>query len=146
MPVGIKKYILGELFEKAREKVKEDGYEYKKGYSISGSSSHSSEISDQTSVKEKGKSTKQKHTDAEEQQKAISNIKALIESTQNHIRIKQLRMQKLKACNDFRQCDVITSKMTKLRDSLSKSGPLVPCQKLDFPQTFLMKQANFESK
>jgi hypothetical protein len=105
---------LGELFEKAREKVKEDGYEYKRGYSRSGSSSSSSEISDHTSTKEKGKSTKRKHTDAEERQKAISNIKALIESTQDHVRIKQLRIQKLKACNDFRQCDVITSEMTKL--------------------------------
>jgi hypothetical protein len=105
---------LGELFEKAREKVKEDGYEYKKGYSRSEYSSSSSEVSDYPNTKEKGKSSKRKHTDAEERQKAISNIKALIESTKDHIRIKELRINKLKACNDFRQCDVVTSEMTKL--------------------------------
>jgi hypothetical protein len=105
---------LGELFVKAREKVKEDGYEYKKGYSRSEYSSSSSEVSDYTNTKEKGKSSKRKHTDAEERQKAISNIKALIESTKDHIRIKELRINKLKACNDFRQCDVVTSEMTKL--------------------------------
>ena len=52
--------------------------------------------------------------DAEERQKNITNIKALLESTNEHIRIKQLRIQKLKTCNDFQQCDVISKETTEL--------------------------------
>ena len=52
--------------------------------------------------------------DAEEQQKNVTNIKALLESINEHIRIKQLRIQKLKTCTDFQQCDVISKETTEL--------------------------------
>ena len=95
------------MFKNAREKVKEDGYQFKKGYSRSNSSSSGSEASSEKRVK-------RKHTNAEERQKAISNIKTLLESTDDHIRIKKLRIEKLKACSDYRQCDSITNEVTRL--------------------------------
>ena len=51
---------------------------------------------------------------ADEQQKNITDIKALLESINEHIRIKQLRIQKLKTCNDLQQCDVISKETTEL--------------------------------
>ena len=98
----------------AREKVKADGYEYKKGYSRSVSSSSSSGGDDHAGKKDLDKSAKRKHMDAEERKKAITNIKALIESTNYDIRIKQQRIQKLKTCNDFKQCDVVSNETTQL--------------------------------
>jgi hypothetical protein len=98
----------------AREKVKADGYEYKKGFSRSVSSSSSSGGDDHAGKKDLDKSAKRKHMDAEERKKAITNIKALIESTNDHIRIKQQRIQKLKTCNDFKQCDVVSNETTQL--------------------------------
>lgn len=107
--------VLDELFKEAREKVIQDGYVFKKGYSRSASSSSSSGFEGQSSSrKEAEKKLKRKRIDAEERQRNITNIKALIESTNEHIRIKQLRIQKLKTCNDFQQCDVLSKETTEL--------------------------------
>ena len=98
----------------AREKVKADGYQYKKGYSRSASSSSGTEIDEHVGKKNLEKSVKRKHTDAEERMKVITNIKALIASTNDHLHIKQQRLQKLKVCNDFKQCDVVSKETTQL--------------------------------
>ena len=52
--------------------------------------------------------------DAEERQRNITNIKALIESTNEPICIKQLWIQKLKSCNEFQLCGVLSKETTKL--------------------------------
>jgi hypothetical protein len=98
----------------ATEKVKADGYVYKKGYSRSVSSSSSSGGDDHAGKKDLDKSAKRKHMDAEERKKAIANIKALIESTNDDICIKQQHIQKLKTCNDFKQCRVVSNETTQL--------------------------------
>ena len=101
------------MFKQAREKDIQDGYEFKKGYSrVISSSSGSDEKT--TSGKEAEKELKRKRMDAEEQQKNITNIKALLESINEHIRIKQLRIQKLKTCTDLQQCDISSKETTEL--------------------------------
>ena len=68
----------------AREKVKADGYQYKKGYSRSAPSSSDSGIDEHVGKRNLEKSVKRKHTDAEERKKAITNIKALLKQKYNY--------------------------------------------------------------
>lgn len=55
----------------------------------------------------------------EERRATIAANQALLKSTEDHIRIKQLRINKLKNSNDFRKCDEVSS---ELRELLKEKG------------------------
>ena len=73
--VGFIIFYIGELYEKAREKVKDDGYLFKKGYSRSSRSSVSSSSSEEKA------SDHMKNIMAEERENAIENNRKLLQST-----------------------------------------------------------------
>lgn len=80
--------------------------------------------------------------DAEERQKNITNIKVLLESINEHIRIKQLRIQKLKTCNDFQQCDVISKETTELlTQKLEYENQLAALEKKEKKSKWYKKKA-----
>ena len=55
----------------------------------------------------------------EERRATIAANQALLKSTEDHIRIKQLRINKLKNLNDFKKCDEVSS---ELRELLKEKG------------------------
>lgn len=104
--------FVGELLKRARSKIAEDGYNFKKGFSRSLSNTSSS-ASDVESVN--GNTTmKRKHTSGDDRKQAIANTRELLETTKSQIGIKQQRIQKQKNCNDFKKCDELTSEMRGL--------------------------------
>ena len=107
---------LGELFQQARSKVRDEGYKFKKGFSrssqgLSGSSSEGKQSEDGKTEK---KELKRKNVLAEERRQAISTNQALLKSTEDHIRLKQLRINKLKTMNDFKKCDEVSAELREL--------------------------------
>lgn len=64
---------------------------------------------------------KRKNINLEERQKAIENTRELLKSTEDQIRIKELRINKLKSSNEFKKCDDVSS---ELRALLKEKGLL----------------------
>ena len=75
----------GELYDKARDAVKAEGYTFKKGYSRSNSSSTSS---DTDSVSPK---VKKHNQNKEERKREIDNLSTTLENVKSHLTIKQKR-------------------------------------------------------
>ena len=69
--------------------------------------------------KEEEKQLKRKNMLTEERRARIAANQALLTSTEDHIRIKQLRINKLKNSNDFKKCDEVSS---ELRELLKEKG------------------------
>lgn len=101
---------LGELFQQAQSKVKDEGYKFKKGFSRSsqGSSGSSSE------GKQSDNGKTEKKVLAEERRQDIATNQALLKSTEDHIRLKQLRISKLKTMGDFKRCDAVSVELREL--------------------------------
>ena len=106
---------LGELFQQARNRVRDEGYKYKKGFyrSSQGSSGSSSE------EKQSDMERHRKNVMAEERRQAIATNQALLKSTEDQIRLKQLRINKLKTINDYKKCVEVS---TELRELLKEKG------------------------
>lgn len=51
---------------------------------------------------------------AEERRQAIATNQTLLKSTEDHIRLKQLRISKLKTMSDFKRCDEVSAELRKL--------------------------------
>jgi hypothetical protein len=86
--------FVGELFLKAKEMVREGGYKFKKGYSRSKGSSNESSSSDE--------GVKRAKINKEEREKAMEDLKLLLKSLEDQLRVKQMRITKAKAINDFK--------------------------------------------
>lgn len=107
---------VGELFQQARSKVRDKGHKFKKGFSRSsqGSSGSSSEGKQSDDGKTEKKESKRKNVLAEERRQAIATNQALLKSTEDHIRLKQLRISKLKTMSDFKRSDEVSAELRKL--------------------------------
>lgn len=51
---------------------------------------------------------------AEERRQDIATNQALLKSTEDHIRLKQLRISKLKTMGDFKRCDAVSAELREL--------------------------------
>ena len=90
---------------------------FKKGFSRSssqGSSSSSEDIMVDGGSKGAKRELKRKNVFAEERQKAITNNRDLLKSTEDQIRIKQLRINKLKNTNEFKKCDELSTELRSI--------------------------------
>lgn len=112
---------LGELFQQARNKVRDEGYKFQKGLSRSsqGSSGSSSEEKQSDDREAQKKELKRKNVMAEERRQTIATNQALLKVTEDQIRLKQLRINKLRTLNDYKKCDEVS---TELRELLKEKG------------------------
>ena len=99
---------LGELYEKARKAVREDGYNYKKGYSRS--SDQSSSSSEQESFPKENRVK----FDTDERRKEAERLSKLLENVQGHLKIKEARIDKAKAVKDYKLCDQLSTEVRQL--------------------------------
>ena len=97
-----------ELYEKARRSVKEDGYNYKKGYSRSGEQSSSS------SEQESFPKEKRVKFDSDERRKEAERLSKLLENVHGHLKIKKARIDKAMAVKDCKLCDQISTEVRQL--------------------------------
>ena len=100
---------LGELYERAREVVKEEGYDYKKGYSRASSQTSSS---DDTEVGATKKKRAKLH--AEERQQEKQRLTTILENIKGNIKIKEARANRAKAVQDYKLCDQLSGEIRKL--------------------------------
>ena len=98
----------GELYDKARDAVKAEGYTFKKGYSRSNSSSTSS---DTDSVSPK---VKKHNQNKEERKREIDNLSPMLDNVKSHLTIKQKRLEKAKSVSDYKLCDQLTLDVRQL--------------------------------
>ena len=138
----------GELFQKARKDVQEGGYEFKKGFSRSSTgSSCSSEGKSPDGSKEEKQKLKRKNITSQERQKAIANIRALLQSTEDQIRIKQQRIQKLKTTNKFKKCDELSGEIRALlREKGQLESQLALLQRKEAQSRWYRKQSKKRSR
>lgn len=140
---------LGELFQQARSKVRDEGYKFKKGFSrssqgLSGSSSEGKQSEDGKAEK---KELKRKNVLAEERRQAISTNQALLKSTEDHIRLKQLRINKLKTMNDFKKCDEVSAELRELFKEKGRiESQLAALQRKESKSHWYMKKKSKRSK
>lgn len=91
------------------EKVKTEGYSYKKGFSRSASPSQNESLSS-----EEDKPSKRAKLMTSERQREIDNLSQLIAMTEDTIRMRQLQLSKAKTVRNFNQCAEISEKIRKL--------------------------------
>ena len=87
-------FIVGQLFERARKKVRESGFQFRKGYSRSKSEKRSNGNNGTESSSDE--SVKRVKVDKEEREREMLNIKQMLASVEDQIRIKQIRIDKAK--------------------------------------------------
>ena len=87
--------------------MRESGYLFKKGYSRSKSCASSSENSS-----DEGK--KRAKVDKDERQREISHLESLLSKIEEHLKIKQSRIEKAKLVKDFKLCDELSNSIRVL--------------------------------
>ena len=105
-------FIVGQLFERARKKVRESGFQFRKGYSRSKSEKRSNGNNGTESSSDE--SVKRVKVDKEEREREMLNIKQMLASVEDQIRIKQIRIDKAKTVKDFKLCDQLSENVRSL--------------------------------
>lgn len=130
-------HVSGELYQKAKQKVRESGYQFKKGYSRSKSS-----ISGKSSSENSGDESKKRmkiHKD--ERQREVSHIQALLDSVEEQIKIKQIRVEKAKSVKDFKLCDQLTGDVRALlREKRENEKQLAALKKMETKSSWYHKR------
>lgn len=130
--------FVGELFLKAKEMVREGGYKFKKGYSRSKGSRN--ESSSDEGVKKRAKINK------EERDKAIEDLKLLLNSLEDQLHVKQMRITKAKAINDFKVADQLMDEVKKLiREKTECNKQLLALEKKSSKSEWYRKRAHSKS-
>jgi hypothetical protein len=131
--------FVGELFLKAKEMVREGGYKFKKGYSRSKGSSNEGSSSDE-GVKKREKINK------EEREKAMEDLKLLLKSLEDQLRVKQMRITKAKAMNDFKVADQLMDEVRNLlREKTDCDKQLLALEKKSSKSEWYRKRAHSKS-
>ena len=131
--------FVGELFLKAKEMVREGGYKFKKGYSRSKGSSNEGSSSDE-GVKKRAKINK------EEREKAMEDLKLLLKSLEDQLRVKQMRITKAKAMNDFKVADQLMDEVRNLlREKTDCDKQLLALEKKSSKSEWYRKRAHSKS-
>ena len=132
-------YILGELYEKAKQSVRESGYQFKKGYSRSKSGASSSENSS-----DDGK--KRAKINRDERQKEISHLENVICKIEEQLKIKQSRIEKAKSVKDFKLCDQLSDSIRDLmREKRENEKQLSAFQKKESKSNWYRKRKNINN-
>lgn len=108
----------------AKEKVRLDGYEFKKGYSRSTAASSNSESEPETK--------KKKHMYAEERKREIDSLQQQIHSLIDQIRVKKMRIDKALTTKAYKVCDNLEEEKRKLiREQTILENQLAAIKKKD---------------
>ena len=95
--------MAGKLLDKAKENVKNQGYNFVKGFSRGSSGESSGE-----------QRNKRKKVDKDERQKEIKSTKEVIDNINEQLKFKQLRLEKHKSLKEYGKCDTISEEIRKL--------------------------------
>ena len=102
---------LGDLLNKAKEKVMLDGYQYVKGKSRSKSA---------TETESEGPSKKRAKTNSEMRSREINLLEENLKTLTNRLSFKERQLDKERSMQNYKQCDLISGKMMKIRHSRKK--------------------------
>ena len=109
------------LFEKARGKVREDGFKFKKGLSRSKS------VTDTSDGKKNELTVKSVKTSSYDRKHRLEQIEKELDETQKAIKIKEHRRNKAQSVKNFSLCDTLS---TEIRSLLSEKGTLEQEQRI----------------
>lgn len=103
--------IIGKLFQYAKQRVRNSGYKFKKGYSRSKEIADTDGSSTSSSDERKMKRIK---IDQAQREKEIVNMQSMLENVEDQIRMKHLRIEKAKSVKDYKFCDQQTAAVREL--------------------------------
>lgn len=84
---------------------------------------------------------------SEERKASMASIRALLETAKDHIRIKQLRIQKSKGSNDFKTCDDLSSQMKDLlKEKAQLESQLSVLERKEAKSRWHIKRKTLENK
>ena len=114
--------------------MRESGYLFKKGYSRSKSCASSSENSSD-------EGNKRAKVDKDERQREISHLESLLSKIEEHLKIKQSRIEKAKLVKDFKLCDELSNSIRVLmREKRENEKLLAAFQKKESKSTWYGKR------
>ena len=98
---------LGDLLNKAKEKVMLDGYQNVKGKSRSKSA---------TETESEGPSKKRAKTNSEMRSREINLLEENLKTLTNRLSFKERQLDKERSMQNYKQCDLISDEMMKIRN------------------------------
>ena len=120
--------------------VREGGYKFKKGYSRSKGSSNESTCSSDEGAKKRAKISK------EERERAIEDLKQLLKSLQDQLRVKEMRITKAKSINDFKVADQLMDEVRHLiKERTDCNKQLLALEKKSSKSAWYRKRAHSQS-
>lgn len=132
-------YILssiGDLLNKAKEKVMLDGYQYVKGKSRSKSASE---------TESEGPSKKRAKTNSEERSREINLLEENLKTSTNRLSFKERQLDKERTMQNYKQCDAISGEMMKIRNERAEvERQLSAIKKKEAKSTWYKKKAKKE--
>ncbi|XP_068716620.1 uncharacterized protein [Montipora capricornis] len=134
----------GELYEKAREQVKVDGYSFKKGFSRSNSGTSSCSSSETETVSPKVKRAKR---DKDERKREVDNLTTMVENVKGNLQFKQKRLEKAKTVHDYKQCDQLATEIRQLlKDKHDYEMQIAALQKSESKSSWYFKSKSKPKK
>ena len=125
-------FVIGDLLNKAKEKVMLDGYQYVKGKSRSKSASE---------TESEGPSKKRAKTNSEERSREIKLLEQNLKTLTNRLSFKERQLDKERNIKNYKQCDSISAEMIKIRNERAEVERQLSAFKKEEKSTWYKKKS-----